>query len=58
MKHYGMADKEDQRRYSPAVCTGAKRTVITGNVPERDISTSHVERQNLTMRSRCAASRG
>lgn len=50
VKVYGMADKEDRRRYSPAVCIGAKRTVVIGEVAEREISTSHVERQNLTLR--------
>lgn len=50
VKSYGMADPEDARRYSPAVCTGATRRVIMGDLPEREISTSHVERQNLTMR--------
>ncbi len=38
------------QRYSPPICTGAKKTPINGN-PERDrISTSYVERANLTMR--------
>jgi IS1 family transposase len=37
-------------RYSPAQCMGAKRAVITGNPDYRHISTSHTERQNLTMR--------
>lgn len=36
--------------YSPAQCTGIDARIITGN-PDRDrISTSYVERQNLTMR--------
>ena len=39
-----------ERRYSPAVCTGAIKEPIFGK-PDRDrISTSHVERQNLSMR--------
>lgn len=37
-------------RYSPGECTGAKREVVTGNPTLANISTSHVERQNLTMR--------
>lgn len=37
-------------RYSPAQCMGARKTVIMGNPDYRHISTSHTERQNLTMR--------
>ena len=40
----------DERRYSPAECTGAVKVVISGNPDEAKICTSHVERQNLTMR--------
>lgn len=40
----------NERRYSPAECTGAIKRRISGNPSERDISTSYVERQNLTMR--------
>ena len=38
------------RRLSPTKCIGAGRQVITGNPHESKISTSHIERQNLTMR--------
>jgi IS1 family transposase len=37
-------------RYAPPRVTGAERTVIAGNPDQAHISTSHVERQNLTMR--------
>ncbi|MGN6818249.1 MAG: IS1 family transposase [Sphingomonas sp.] len=37
-------------RYSPAECTGAKKVRVTGNPDAADVSTSYVERQNLTMR--------
>ena len=37
-------------RYSPALCTGAKKTPITGTPDPNHISTRYVERQNLTMR--------
>jgi IS1 family transposase len=39
-----------ERRYSPAVCTGSREQTITGNPDPQHISTSFVERQNLTMR--------
>jgi IS1 family transposase len=39
-----------QVRYSPAVCMGAKKAVISGRPDYRHVSTSVCERQNLTMR--------
>lgn len=39
-----------EKKYSPAECTGIEKTVITGNPRKQFISTSYVERQNLTMR--------
>ncbi len=39
-----------ERRYSPAVCTGAIKTRIEGSPDMAHVSTSHVERANLTMR--------
>lgn len=51
VKIYGAAlGKDDQRRYSPAECTGAEKRVINGNPDVKHVSTSFVERQNLTMR--------
>jgi IS1 family transposase len=44
------AAPEGQRRYSPATCTGIKIERITGAPVGKDISTSYVERSNLTMR--------
>lgn len=49
VKVYGEGP-ESEKRYSPAVCLAAKPTAITGNPDPRHISTSFVERQNLTMR--------
>ena len=49
VKHYGDTP-EGQRRYSPAVCTGATKMRVAGDPDEDHISTSYVERQNLTMR--------
>ena len=37
-------------RYSPAECTGAKKIRVMGSPDFADVSTSYVERQNLTMR--------
>lgn len=42
--------RDAQRRYSPAVCTGAIRTPVMGNPDMDKVSTSYVERQNLNMR--------
>jgi IS1 family transposase len=41
---------EAARRYSPSDCVGARKERITGNPDRRHVSTSYVERQNLTMR--------
>lgn len=50
VKLYGAAPEASKGRYSPAECTGIKKTKITGKPDEKHISTSYVERQNLTMR--------
>jgi hypothetical protein len=49
VKLYG-APQEPDKTYSPAKCTGCRKTPISGNPDLRHISTSYVERQNLTMR--------
>jgi IS1 family transposase len=49
VKLYGEAP-EAQKRYSPAVCIGARKTTITGTPDPDYVSTSYVERANLTMR--------
>lgn len=48
VKIYG--NEENEKRYSPIKCLGAKVEVIKGNPEPTQISTSFVERQNLTMR--------
>ncbi|TPM03635.1 DDE-type integrase/transposase/recombinase [Mesorhizobium sp. B2-3-11] len=53
VKQYGEPEGKavpQERRYSPAVCTGAVKTRIEGSPDLAHVSTSHVERQNLTMR--------
>lgn len=49
-KIYGAPQDNPETRYSPAICMGAKRAVITGSPDFGHVSTSYVERQNLTMR--------
>ncbi|MGH6890240.1 MAG: IS1 family transposase [Rhizomicrobium sp.] len=49
VKVYGQPP-EGQRRYSPAICTGAHKHRIEGNPDPKHVSTSHVERQNLNIR--------
>jgi IS1 family transposase len=49
-KIYGSPSVEDQRKYSPAKCIGCDVKVASGNPDPKHISTSYVERQNLSMR--------
>jgi IS1 family transposase len=49
VKIYGNT-AEGQKRYSPADCIGCKKETKTGNPDPKHVSTSYIERQNLTMR--------
>jgi len=49
VKLYG-APQEPDKTYSPAKCIGTRKHAIMGSPDPRHISTSYVERQNLTMR--------
>ena len=50
VKLYGDAPAAVKGRYSPTECVGARKQVITGSPALTAVSTSYVERQNLTMR--------
>lgn len=49
IKIYGQPQNQD-KRYSPADCIGTEKQTQQGNPDINKISTSYVERQNLTMR--------
>ena len=48
-KTYG-ADPEAEKRYSPAKIQGCSTDIVAGDPSPKHISTSYIERQNLTMR--------
>jgi len=48
-KVYGASD-EPEKRYSPATCIGCVMKTVSGVPDPAHVSTSYVERQNLTMR--------
>ena len=51
IKQYGKEPgTDDERRYSPAVCTKVEKRAIEGNPDMAKVNTSYVERQNLSMR--------
>ena len=50
VKLYGSAPDAAKGRYSPADCTGIIKTRVEGRPDPKHVSTSYVERQNLTMR--------
>ncbi len=49
-KIYGTTHESAKGRYSPAECVGIDKRRIEGEPDEKHVSTSYVERQNLTMR--------
>ncbi len=50
VKLYGADREQGEARYSPAECIGCRTIPISGKPKAKHISTSYVERQNLTMR--------
>ena len=52
IKLYGepTGQKGHERKYSPSECTGTRKRRVEGDPDPAQVSTSYVERQNLTMR--------
>lgn len=50
IKLYGAAPETMKGKYSPAECVGIRKTPVEGKPDKKHVSTSYVERQNLTMR--------
>jgi hypothetical protein len=49
IKVYG-SDPKEERRYAPPICLSSKTEIVSGDPDLASISTSYIERQNLTMR--------
>lgn len=52
IKVFGV-DAEGEKRYSPAECTACKTKAVIGDPMDSHISTSYVERSNLTIHIGC-----
>jgi IS1 family transposase len=50
IKQYGRLLQDDERRYSPKICTSCKRIAYTGSRITDEITVNHAERQNLSVR--------
>ena len=50
VKTYGAADLDGQRKYSPPEIVRVTKKILAGSPNPKLISTSYIERQNLTMR--------
>lgn len=50
VKLYGKDETIRETRYSPPKCIGTRTRVVPGNPDKKHVSTSYIERQNLTLR--------
>lgn len=53
VKAFDGADLQNEGKYSPPKVVAASKRIIVGHPNIKDISTSYIERQNLTMRMHC-----
>ena len=53
VKHYGTAPGGNTTRYSPAECIGITVGTVAGRPDKKHVSTSYIERSNLTLRMSC-----
>jgi IS1 family transposase len=50
IKIYGSEPQKGEKKYSPAECLGCRKSPVMGNPDPNHVSTSYIERQNLSIR--------